>query len=112
MIKSTGEKLSQALLAWPHRRWIQNAEFSCRGGRWGESKQTHEGGSASESSQNDEVLLMLELRLQTGKENVMEEVATHVEKEEIFPKWAVGTQLSFHHSVTLSAEHGQKVRPC
>lgn len=41
----------------------------------------------------------------------MEEVATLVEKEEFFPKKAVGSGLSFRRSVTPSAERRHKVRP-
>lgn len=46
----------------------------------------------------------------TGKKKVMEEVATLVEKEKIFPKQAVGSQLSFHHGVTPSAERRHQVK--
>lgn len=38
----------------------------------------------------------------------MEEVATPVEKTELLPKQALGTQLSFHRSVTPSANMGAK----
>lgn len=47
----------------------------------------------------------------TGKKKVMEEVATLIEKEEIFPKQAVGSQLSFCRSVTPPAEYRHQVRP-
>jgi len=38
----------------------------------------------------------------------MEEVATPVEKTELLPKQTLGTQLSFHRSVTPSATMGAK----
>lgn len=47
----------------------------------------------------------------TGKKKVMEEVATLVEKEEFFPKQAVGCQLHFHHSVTPPVERRHRLRP-
>lgn len=74
-----------------------------------ENERNCEGGKACESSLNDGVVQTLELRLQNWQEKGNRRKCCS-RKEEIFPKLAVCSQLSFHRSVTPSAERRHLAR--